>query len=348
MSPEPPAAVSPASRSLQRGISFLLQRQAPDGLWRDFDTLAGVAIDWPSGVIAARLHRTGRPDAVAAAQRAAAVLAARPQRDGGWGYHARVPTDADSTACVLDLLVEAGLSATVLDRAGRCLAGHQDPRTGGIATYRTPDPIRSFMRLRRAADLTGWCTPHLEVTATAGAVLASLGRRHRTTAERAWSYVAARQHDDGGWSSYWWTARQYPALHAVMLAQTLGDTAAIDRAADWVVATQRAEDGTWGAPGEPRSAFATALATELLARAGRDGAPLQRAAAALAELQNHDGGWPSHPVMRIPAPHVREPDDHAAWRDDALGTGVVVRDQYRLFTTALCVSALTHTAPIDR
>jgi squalene cyclase len=347
MSPEPRAAVSPACQSLQRGVSFLLQRQAPDGLWRDFDTLAGEAIDWPSGVIAARLHRTARPDAIAAAEHAAAELAARAQHDGGWGYHARVPTDADSTACVLDLLVEARLHGTVLDRAGRCLAAHQDPRTGGIATYRTPDPIRSFMRLGRAADLTGWCTPHLEVTATAGAVLAPLGRRHRTTAELAWSYVAARQHDDGGWSSYWWTARQYPALHAVMLAQALGHSAAIDRAADWAVATQHAEDGSWGAPGEPHSAFATALAAELLARAGHHDIPLQRAAAALAELQDRDGGWPSHPVMRIPAPHLREPDDHTAWRDDALGTGVVVRDQHRLFTTALCVSALTHATTTD-
>jgi hypothetical protein len=57
-------------------------------------------------------------------------------------------------------------------------------------------------------------------------------------------------------------------------------------------------------------------------------------------LQAEDGGWPSDPVLRIPPPDLVEPSSYRAWRADALGTGVVVRDQHRLFTTAACVSAL--------
>jgi hypothetical protein len=44
--------------------------------------------------------------------------------------------------------------------------------------------------------------------------------------------------------------------------------------------------------------------------------------------------------MRIPPPQVVEPDDYASWRLDGLGTGVVVRDHHRLFTTAACVATL--------
>jgi squalene cyclase len=326
---------------IERGVAFLLGRQGVDGYWRDFLTLAGEGIDWPTGFVAAQLAMAG------AARRhldhAARALVDTQHRDGGWGYHAGVPTDADSTACALLFLTANDPADQHVERAAACLVRHQDPDSGGLPTYREPAPIRAFMRLDRSTDLSGWCRPHLEVTATAGCALAMAGEAFRDAAAAAWSYVRSRQRDDGSWHSYWWTSAHYPTLQAVRLARTFGDDGPVTRAAEWALRAQL-DDGGWAATGAAVSPFATALSISILACAGERGPCVARAVERLGALQEPDGAWPSHPMMRIPPPGVAEPDDHRGWRSDGLGTGVVIRDQHRLFTTAACVAALAHAA----
>jgi squalene cyclase len=324
---------------MERGVGFLLARQGDDGAWRDFLTLAGEGVDWPTSFVAAQLATAAAPRA--SLERAERALIEAQHRDGGWGYHAGVPTDADSTACALVFLAARGSAGDHVERAAACLARHQDPDSGGLPTYREPGPIRAFMRLGRGSDLSGWCSPHLEVTATAGRALAAAGNgsRDAAAAAAAWRYVRSRQRDDGSWHSYWWTSAHYPTLQAAWLARALGDDEAVSRAAEWALRSQL-DDGGWAAPGAAASPFATALSLSILACAGERGAPAARAVDRLGALQEPDGAWPSHPMMRIAPPGVAEPDDHRSWRSDALGTGVVIRDQHRLFTTATCVAAL--------
>lgn len=300
--------------------------------------MAGEGADWPTGVIAAELAPVAAEREPL--ERAADSLLAAQHDDGGWGYHSGVPTDADSTACALLFLAALGRRDSCVKRATACLARHQDGDSGGLATYREPGPIRGFMGLGEETDLGGWCASHLEVTATAGRAFAAVaGVAPSGAAEAAWRYVSSRQRADGSWASYWWTTPHYPTLQAVALADEVRDGAAVRRAADWALREQ-GQDGGWPAPDIPTSAFATALSLAVLLRAGVSGPRVERAIERLGELQDADGGWPSHPIMRIPPPALAEPDDHRSWRSDGLGTGVVVRDQHRTFTTAVCVGAL--------
>src|SRR5207248_1590582 len=138
--------------------------------------------------------------------------------------------------CAALFLAASGYTGAALERAGQCLALHQDPRSGGVATYRAPGPIRRYMRAGRGVDMSGWCSFHLEVTATAGRAFAVSG--HDTQASRAWRYVRERQDADGAWSGYWWTARQYPTLQAGALAHLLGEPGPVKRAAQWVIREQ--------------------------------------------------------------------------------------------------------------
>ena len=158
-------------------------------------------------------------------------------------------------------------------------------------------------------------------------------------ADAAWRYVRSRQRDDGSWSSYWWTSPHYTSLQAVRLGLCLGDHNAVSRAAEWATKSQAA-DGTWSAPGAAPSAFATALSLSILLSAGETGRHVERAISRLVDFQDDDGGWPSHPIMRIPLPRDRNPDRHRWLRFGRLGQAVVVGDQYRTFTSAACVTAL--------
>jgi squalene cyclase len=324
--------------ALAGGVGFLLARQGVDGLWRDFQTLAGEASDWPTGFIGTQLLHAGVQGAPI--DTAADALLARQHRDGGWGYDLRVPSDADSTACVLTFLAAAGHDRQAMERAGRCLRRHQEPRSGGVATYANPEPIRRFMALGHRADLRGWCSHHLEVTATAGLAFAAVPEgRFRAEAELAWRYVRARQARDGGWDSYWWVGRHYPTLQAVALACALGDLGPALRAAEWALSEQR-PGGAWEAQEDQPSAFATALSLAVTLLAGGHGGAVRRGTLELVGLQENDGSWPGHASMRIPPPNVAEPDGYESWHVDGLGTGVIVHDHHRLFTTSVCVSTL--------
>jgi squalene cyclase len=330
------------SLALERGTRFLLSKQGHDGLWRDFLTPAGEASEWPTAFIATALHVAGAE--ARALERAAGTLAADQNDDGGWGYNENVPSDADSTACVLLFLALMGHRGSVCRRAASCLVRHQRTDNGGVATYSEPGPIRRFMGVGRWIRFDGWCRPHTEVTATAGRALAAVAQNNCSPeADAAWRYARSRQSADGSWSSYWWTSPHYTTLQAVELALVLGDRDPVSRAADWAIRSQ-ADDGAWSAPGAATSAFATALSLSVLlhARTGRQA--VERAVSRLAALQEDDGGWPSHPIMRIPLPGDVDPDRRRLVR---LGRGIVVRDQHRTFTSAACVAALARAEQID-
>lgn len=342
MSSRPAPAPCAASRAVERGTRFLLANQGADGLWRDFRTPAGEASEWPTGFIGASLHLAGV--GAGAVERAAAALRASQNDDGGWGYHEGVPTDADSTAWGLLLLLLLGDGDDACRRAATCLVRHQRADGGGIATFADPDPIRRFMGLRRWVGFGGWCRPHLEVTAVAGRTLALLltaGAPQRD-AEAAWRYVRSQQTYDGSWAPYWWTSSHYSTLQAAELAAAFGDHDAVSRAADWALRSQN-DDGGWSAPGAPTSAFATANSLSLLVLGGAQREAIARATDGLAALQQDDGGWPGHPILRIPLPGDRDPDGRGRWRPIRFGSGIVVADQHRTFTSAACVAALART-----
>jgi squalene-hopene/tetraprenyl-beta-curcumene cyclase len=240
---------------------------------------------------------------------------------------------------VLLFLALMGRRGSECDRAASCLVRHQRQASGGVATYREAGPIRRFTGVGRWVRFGGWCRPHTEVTATAGRALAALGPSNDAAAvAAAWRYVRSQQRPDGSWSSYWWSSPHYATLEAVELALVLGEREAAARAVRWALGTQ-GDDGAWSAPGVATSAFATALSLSLLLGAGAGGRPVDRAIARLCALQADDGGWPVHPMMRIPLPGDAHPDRR---RPRPFGRGVVVRDQHRTFTSAACVAALAH------
>jgi squalene-hopene/tetraprenyl-beta-curcumene cyclase len=199
------------------------------------------------------------------------------------------------------------------------------------------------MGLSRWIPFGGWCAPHTEVSATAGRALAAVSSQGVAEhASAAWRYVRSRQRADGSWGAYWWDSPHYATAEAVELALALGDGESAARAGEWALRTQH-EDGGWDVPGVGTSAFATALCLSVLVNVGADRRSVGAAARRLVSLQNDDGGWPSHPIMRIPMPGDRHPDRARFWRLERR-RGVMIEDQHGTFTAAACVAALSRVA----
>lgn len=152
-----------AARAARDAIRFLIARRTADGLWTDFDTLAGPSIDWVSAFVAVALVRSGEADGVAAALETWKRLRRRRRWSAGWGFNDRVPSDADTTTWVLHLgaALGAGRNRRALHFVSRHITG-----AGGVRTFANGWAIGAYTRLL-GRSFAGWCGEHACVSAAA-------------------------------------------------------------------------------------------------------------------------------------------------------------------------------------
>lgn len=266
-------AVRPA---IARAVAFLLQRQSGDGAWRDFQVAPGRSDAWVTAYVGAHLVAIGQDydDPACAGALAAAVdfLERARKPEGGWGYNAVCPPDADSTARVLLFLYAASAPIGLRDYASLTRFALSD---GAFATYRTADAYGS------------WCTGHADVTAVAlRALLCLLSSDHilvRTGRSFLEAYLC-RGHLD----SYWWTTRFYLAREVLLLF------------------------GAFELPplelSEDAGRFELALACDV-AQLSDETPRAGHYARTLAAAQLSDGSWEPSPILRVVDPRSTQIDD---------------------------------------
>lgn len=328
------------SSTLDAGIRFLDQARSGAPLWSDFQTQAGASTEWVTAfaLCALKRHRP-EPDPPAVRE---LWWVQRPT--GGWGYNMEVPPDCDSTAWVLLALGPQYLRPSALLRAESYVVRHQEGTSGGFATYTTEDQIHRYIAVDPSL-VDGWTSPHGCVTAVAVQALMLSGgaRRHDSTIRRAVEYLLHREHD-GAWESYWWNGWAYATYHtlrALALTRAL-DPDIVSRAKRRLLMTQQQDGGWTDHDGGSSETFATAFsALALLLISPTEGWEAVRTAAVwLTARQECDGGWPAVPILRLPPPPETDPTRQITWRTDTLGTGVQLRDQSRVFTSAAAVRCL--------
>jgi squalene cyclase len=334
-----------SAASVRRALTFLLKMQRPDGLWSDFYTLAGQSNHWVSAVVGCALTRGIIGSDGGSVDRALAELAKEQRSHGGWAYNRKVPGDCDSTAWVLQFMLRRSWpKSSSLFRATRYVLRHQDPDSGGFSTYAPPDRIERFIGVR-PEQTQGWLAPHLGVSCTSVEALIEAGADCRAPRmAKALRYIAAQRPPGGLWSCYWWCGHGYATYHALR-ALSLGNEIDKQTVAEVsnAILERQAADGTWGTQGTS-SVFETAemlRALHLIAhREQALASPIRKARLALLERQKNDGSFEPTPMLRIPPPHVADPGTVAAWRIDRPGTGVLISDSERVYTTASAISAL--------
>ncbi len=336
------------SSAIERTIWFLATHQSPEGCWGDFRTLAGVSTGWVTGYVGSALRQGSQNGQILAQARQWLVDTQLPE--GGWGYHEGVPMDADSTGWGLQLLAGFSDEAASLSRAVEALKLHQNPIDGGFRTYHTSGPVREYMGLGETADLSGWCASHLCVTAVAiQALLRSGVSRESEEIRAALDYLRRQQNALGYWEAYWWDGRLYGTCQSVQALNKAGaaaDESHCRLAMQWLL-HQQLDDGSWSRDGKGQTTgqpFPTALAVQALLElpdeAGR--AAAARGVQWLLQEQVEDGSWCSYPILRMSRPWSHAPwtEAHVEVATENMGTGILVRDHQRLFTSATILNAL--------
>lgn len=332
--------------TIRRAENFIESHRSEDGLWRDFHTLAGSSSEWVTGFIAYALKQADPFNEAVVTP--LSVLVRRQRPNGGWSYNKIVPTDCDSTAWILlALSTIPQWKPSVVRRGSRYLHLHQSESLGGFSTYSTHDGINAFIEARDPSLVEGWL--HMHPCVTAVAIQALLISQESTGSEsilRALRYLSQERKESGVWRSYWWNGYAYSTYHALK-ALHWGDalTAQERREVAQHLLTLQRPDGSWSnRENLQQSGIAFETAFVILALLLSPGPEVLKAAEKavkwLIACQNEDGSWPTAPILRIPPPRVKNPNDLKKWHLNREGTGVIIEDGLRLFTSAAVLWAL--------
>ncbi len=311
-------------RSLRRGVEFLLAvrssgeascaSQRSSASWREFIAFGVNSDEWVTGYAGCALAHTGYTDALEAAARAWAWLAAQcREHDAGFGYNTTTPRDADSTLWGCRLAAELNRSADECSVQALRFVQKCAQADGGIASY-TDDDLKP-LNIGTGDALAGWTTSHDCVSAGA----AWLPEICEWVDVRG--YLARTQQENGSWRSYWWLDHEYATAFAVeSLARDGGYPDAVERGATWLTEGYHRH-----------SPFVLALRTLGIAAAGHH--PFETCLQELLDLQRADGSWPVSARVRIPPPFLKDPQRIWNWNEQSDGIGCIIPDRFRVFTT---------------
>jgi hypothetical protein len=342
-----PAPAATVGAAIEAATDRLLAARNQAGLWRDFfdrgrprdveRRVNGYASDeWVSAYIGAALAGVPRADAHDAADHTLARLRSRRGGDPtGWGYHALLPADADTTAWVLRLA--AALNREDDDRLAdaRSFVASLTDATGAVHTYSEDAAGRLAEFLRMDGSYAGWCAAHTCVTAAVAALIpggASAG------------YLLDVQNANGSWSGHWWDDDEYTTARALeALAARPGAGDALARGVAWCAGRISADGAVSSRAHGGFSPFATALALQAIRAGARDDDRDAAAAAVRAEQwlcsqQLADGSWTPSARLRVPAPAACDPFELPELT-------LTYVDDDGLFTTATVLAALSCAGP---
>jgi hypothetical protein len=316
---------------LTRAADWLRAQQSRNGAWRDFWTPSGASDEWITAYVGSALALANDAATRAAAVRAWSYLEMTQHSDGGWGYTASVPSDADSTSWALVLAQRIGKGSSRCAR--KALAWLQSARRpGGMPTYRDAGEIREYVQAPPSMDFSGWTQVHACVTAVAAQV--------RPLSALLVADVRAHQQADGSWRGYWWFEDSYAtAMSVAALASSVPSLrqadASVEHAGCW--AQRQLKEGV-------PSPFSLSLLVMIRLAAGEHSkTELAAYSNALANGQQSDGRWRGAALLRIPRPDTLEPASVRSWQrwcGSPPPFNVYSPDQCDIFTTATAYLAL--------
>jgi hypothetical protein len=293
--------------AIARATDFLLRRQSDDGAWRDFRVRPGRSDAWVTAYVGARLLTIAQLHPSSACTRAIAAAVAFVERarnaDGGWGYNANCPPDADSTARALLFLHAAGVEVRLRDHADLTRFALPD---GAFATYRSADAWG------------GWCRGRPDVTVVALRALSRVLPPNHVLMRRGRARLDVYLRRRNALASYWWVTPFYLAREVALLFEACAHVPPIELPP---VAPLRA------------NSFERALACEV-ALLRRDTVTATRYAHRLVADQQDDGSWPPSPILRVVDPRSRRIGDAYCKRSP------IVTDDRAIFTASTVAGAL--------
>ncbi len=329
--------------AIKKGMDFVKKKQCNDGLWRDFKTLAGASSEWLSGLVAYAISSGGYQKEIISPT--LKELLKRQRDNGGWSYNSIVPTDCDSTTWVMLALSRFPISNQyAIKKAINYIEFHYNKHSEGFSTYNIHDGIHKFIRAT-PEDIDGWTSVHSDITSVAILCMQIYGcSLYKEIIRKSLSFLKMQKNENNLWDSYWWKGYAYGtfnALKALIAYQyiTKEEVAKTLR----TIMTNQQKDGGWNDSScKVSEVFETAfmILSLLLLQTTKTISSAKGGIVWLIDHQDNDGGWPTTPILKIPPPMVKNPDTIEKWKNNKLGTRVIIEDSKRILSSSVSIWAL--------
>ncbi len=324
------------NQAIDNGLNYLMSK-SQSGKWRGFPTLAGDSDIWVTGFITAHIQ-SFLNDEERLNEIHAFLIEARQPTDG-WSYSAMVPSDADSTAwCLMALKSSSIFDLKDLENSRTFLWEHFVDK--GIATYNLDSGIGDFVSAPNNEAIAGWTASHPDVSVAT--ILADINNERVPT---ILDWLRTLQSEEGFINSYWWRGPYYATALTLRALNECNEALSGPHAETLFNELKRLQldDGGFAlGTNNTLNPFSTALALESLLHLSNIHGENETFACAQALLgaQNDNGSWDGDFILRIPAPHVLDPETITAYDNPDGGGNSFIPDQSGLFATTMACYAL--------
>jgi hypothetical protein len=313
---------------------FLEKYQCEDGYWRDYFNHAGNSDEWATGFV---LSTCSELISESNSQKAINNLQSNILNRKLWGYNSKWISDADSTTFVLLSLIKNNVELPKHSISE--WFKYQNP-DGGFRTYLVEEEVLISLQSKHISNANGWMKSHFCVSATAYYFL-SYSKLFNESYNNLRDYIIKGLKNFTRDLCYWWTNSIY-ALYYIYKGAIETSDKEMATLAEYCIeqSIDKEEDNTFHT-----NKFYQGLLLEMLCNSNTLFEKHQNIIALkvqqLIHHQYDDGSWEANGSMRIPHPEMVKNDINSQnWPCKDTGTNIIVKDFHRIFTTAICSSAL--------
>ncbi|MFK8101655.1 MAG: hypothetical protein AB8G15_03995 [Saprospiraceae bacterium] len=331
---------------LAMAVDFIVQGVGKDNLYIDFWNNAGMSNIWTTSFVLYNLssylqsHHKKKLFTDTAQQ----LNQLRQGKKNLWGYNSQWISDADSTSSALIALLDYDIE---LKGEFETWLSYQN-QDGGFSTYLKDEEFYKSINLG-VSDVQGWVNSHVCVSALAFYLFCHAPKSYLQSNQKAFdairNYILNQQLEHGLWSSYWWDSLVYASSFSLRALHKNGEsqTQSFKKGVAGLANLLEEKNCIYNSAKE-ESSFFTALALSVFCL---DQDIYQRWKTAadkcyqyLISNQYEDGSFPSSYIMRIPAPNVVKSSGLSSWTKHHQGTGIILNDFMRIFSTSASINAI--------
>lgn len=328
---------------INKGLEFLNKKLTTDGYWEEYINSAGASSIWATSFIYSFTSNIACIGNFIPLDKLKNFLISKYEK--GFGFNDITPRDGDSTNFGLLALHQMGID--VNNKLNIWLKYQR--ADGGFSTYMEEDRVelRELMNSENENDFGAWENSQTCVSAVALYLMYQLKEKYNLneSAHSLSKYIATGQ-VNSMWGSYWWTSPLYSSSFIIKTAYEYSDKQlqsiclpTIER-----IFHMQSSNGCFGDSFLKESSFYTGLVTTSLCSSpdilAKNKAAIEASIKWLINNQFNDGSWLESNAMRLPSFRARNLDEIKSWPISRMGLNVRAVEFNRLFSTAVCISAL--------
>jgi len=321
--------------SMEKAANFITIAQFSDGSWTDLIIDKLFAETWVTAFVLQNISIAKQLYDSEVLDRASNYLLE--SKKGLWSMNEMWIEEGITSAWTLLALKNCGLK--IGEYLSLWMEYQQDD--GGFSSYKDKDILLKTINKENA---DGWLMSHPCISAIALSILDD-EESYRLEIEKLNAYFVSAV-KDGLWNSYWWTS---PLLTTSFVMQYLANNQQIkeekliEKAVIQLIKLQN-NDGSFGDIYTKKSAFYTSFAIKALCSSKKifdeNLNAVRKSIIWLIKNQFDDGSWDGTAAIRIPSFEEKDPESIKNWKLQGSYVNIRIKEEYRVLTTAVSLSAL--------